>query len=238
MWTRVLSWDQKWVYVVTHFVQKNAKIEPDECTLYSQQNSANNNPNSSPRGSISDGMPRSRRRSLSRASSSSASSPKTKSAICASALSKLVFKNGRITIAPEVMLHAAGLLPPKPKEPVAVQKKHLAEVQMKDAVEDGVPKKEAVYVLEQIDGSDDEGLLGKGHGFGFDEMKLQEWEWERIETERKRGLKIAHHLDKQSALEDEFYPSEALGKHTDGNGIGGVVLTLAQLGKVSRWQFL
>ena len=238
MWTRVLSWDQKWVYVVTHFVKKNAHIEPDECTLYSQQNSRNSSPNSSPRVFVCDGMPLSSRGSLSRAPISSASSPDMKSAICASALSKLVFKNGRITIAPEVMLHAAGLLPPRPEEPVAVQKEHLADLQMRDAVADGVPKKEAVNVLKQIDGSDDEGLLGKGHDFGFDEKKLQEWEWERIETERKRGLRTAHHLEKQSALEDEFYPSEALGKHTDGNGIGGVVLTLAQLGRLSRWQFL
>jgi hypothetical protein len=65
------------------------------------------------------------------------------------------------------------------------------------------------------------------------------WTHDAIEAERLRGLEIAKHLAKQEALENHFnLDTNALGRHTDGTGITGVVTTLAQLGKLSRTHFL
>lgn len=37
MRTRILTWDEKWVYMVTHFVKQGARIDPIEVTLYPKQ---------------------------------------------------------------------------------------------------------------------------------------------------------------------------------------------------------
>lgn len=84
MWTRILSWDEKWIWLVTHFVRKNAS-KPKSYTLYPQQKTQNQ------RGDHKDLDPR--------------------SCVVASSLSKCVFKQGRKTISPEFMLKASGLLP-------------------------------------------------------------------------------------------------------------------------------
>lgn len=70
--TRVLSWDHKWLYLITHFVRPGAiKTE----------------------GSLpADG---------------------TRRDVFASALAKYVFKEGKKTVRPEVVLEASGLLPAK-----------------------------------------------------------------------------------------------------------------------------
>ncbi|KAK5628899.1 hypothetical protein RRF57_004614 [Xylaria bambusicola] len=71
MWSRILSWDRKWLYIVTHYVDKGAvkagaKPEDWEKKIY------------------------------------------------ASAVSKYVFKIGRLTVHPAVLIEASGLLPERP----------------------------------------------------------------------------------------------------------------------------
>jgi hypothetical protein len=84
MSSRILSWDEKWLYIVTYFVSKDATRDKVS-TLYPEQNS---------RQTPSD-IP--------------ASNPhKT---VFATALSKCVFKEGRKTISPEAMLRMSALLP-------------------------------------------------------------------------------------------------------------------------------
>lgn len=63
MWSRILCWDSKWFWVVTHFVDKEGQSEGAERTVF------------------------------------------------ASATSKCVFKKGRLTVRPAVMLRLSGLLP-------------------------------------------------------------------------------------------------------------------------------
>lgn len=94
LWTRVLSWDEKWIYIVTHFVRQGAVI-PSKYTLYPQQNS----------GSEGD-MNR-------RCSDSSVDRVRSNEAVVATALSKCVFKQGRRTVSPAYMLRESGLLPAK-----------------------------------------------------------------------------------------------------------------------------
>ena len=211
IWTRILSWDQKWFYLVTHFVKHGHKIEPTEHSMYPRQDAG------SRRGSTDQEM---------------------NGAICASALSKVVFKNGRITIAPEVMLELAGLLPAKATESEG-KTAELEHAQAKGNKVDSLPNKPAVEVVQNLEGLDtDSGYDGSRDG-SVNEAQVT-WTRERIEQERLRGMEIASTLAAQSKLEEEFTGSEgpALGRHYDGHGIEGVVSTLAQLGKLSNYQLL
>lgn len=91
LWSRTLSWDDKWLYVLTTFVE-NGRIKPKSHYLQREQ----------PRGS-----------SVAAAVSKSTTTPKehdTK-AVHASAISRVVFKKGRKTVPPAEMFRTAGLLP-------------------------------------------------------------------------------------------------------------------------------
>ena len=111
MWSRVLCWDKKWIYIVTHFVKKGA-VKPKAYVL-------------------TDGSWFRKRgyRSVKRSQGEREVKEVDEKAILASAISKYVVKLGRLTIHPEVSLNASGLLPPKPggwatmmgdsKEPIA-----------------------------------------------------------------------------------------------------------------------
>ncbi|CAJ2502208.1 Uu.00g096020.m01.CDS01 [Anthostomella pinea] len=91
-WSRVLGWDRKWMYIVTHFVEKGAV-----------------RPRSWDAGSFgatrkTDGEPQEWERK-----------------IFATAVSKYVFKIGRLTVHPVVVIGESGLLPERPGGWVAVE---------------------------------------------------------------------------------------------------------------------
>ncbi|KUJ11908.1 uncharacterized protein LY89DRAFT_653422 [Mollisia scopiformis] len=99
MWSRLLAWDRKWVYIVTHFVKKGA-VKPKEYIL-------------------TDGSWFGKGKKYQKVNQNGHASEATgedldEKAIFASAISKYVIKLGRLTIHPEVSLEAAGMLPPKP----------------------------------------------------------------------------------------------------------------------------
>ncbi|KAK5218776.1 hypothetical protein LTR72_008716 [Exophiala xenobiotica] len=100
MWTRVLTWDDKWLYLVTHFVKRRSKIEPRRSSLYPEQNTR-----SSEKEMEDDGG------AMFKTQTTDSTCGPAKAPIAASALSKMVFKNARITIRPQEMLQAANLLP-------------------------------------------------------------------------------------------------------------------------------
>jgi hypothetical protein len=87
MWSRILAWDRKWLYMVTHFVPKGLG-RPSEWL-----------------------DPRFGRRNL-KAGKGAVEGWEKK--IHATAVSKYVFKLGRLTIHPAVILDASGLLPERP----------------------------------------------------------------------------------------------------------------------------
>lgn len=99
MWSRVLCWDRKWIYILTHFVKKGA-VRPDGYTL-------------------DDGSFRSRflgargKEPVKEGYNADWEATLNKN-VYASALSKYCCKIGRFTIHPEVTMNASGLLPPKP----------------------------------------------------------------------------------------------------------------------------
>ncbi|KAN0108486.1 hypothetical protein V8E51_008228 [Hyaloscypha variabilis] len=92
MWSRVLCWDRKWLYVITHFVKKGT-VRPSAYIL-------------------TDGTWFGRRGY--KEVHGKKSVEVDEKAIFASAISKYVVKLGRLTIHPEVSLAASGLLPSRP----------------------------------------------------------------------------------------------------------------------------
>ena len=109
MWSRILCWDRKWIYVVSHFVKKGA-VKPTEYSI---------SPPSSLLGSI---FGRKAKKPAKNDlvtehmdGNGHALEPKIPNkAIFASAISKYVMKLGRLTVHPEVVIEASGLLPPRP----------------------------------------------------------------------------------------------------------------------------
>ncbi|CAK7272108.1 hypothetical protein SEPCBS57363_004966 [Sporothrix epigloea] len=87
MWTRVLAWDRKWLYVVTHFVVKG-KVRPASFD--------------------GDGRPA--------REWTAADDANLQKHVIATALSKYVFKLARFTVHPTYLLETSGLLPERPGE--------------------------------------------------------------------------------------------------------------------------
>jgi hypothetical protein len=88
LWTRILAWDRKWLYVVTHFIRRDSRGTTPDVTLYPQQRKASSSEESSPTAG-------------------------GKVTIVTSALSKVVFKDGRKTISPIDMMARSDLVPTK-----------------------------------------------------------------------------------------------------------------------------
>ncbi|KAK1489261.1 hypothetical protein CCUS01_03305 [Colletotrichum cuscutae] len=85
LWTRVLSWDEKWIYLVSHFVKADVFV-PGE---YAMQPGPKEKKNK--HGGIETKDPQ--------------------KAVFASSIARYVFKNGRRTVPPEQALSRCGLLP-------------------------------------------------------------------------------------------------------------------------------
>ncbi|TVY16113.1 Uncharacterized protein LARI1_G005841 [Lachnellula arida] len=201
LWTRVLTWDEKWFYILTHFVRKD-KVVPNKYTLYPQQSSSGGEAEAedSKQSSNADDMP-------------------SNKAIVATALSKCVFKQGRRTVSPALMLKISGLLP--------------AGVKSLDST---------LFPLKPHDGEAASVPSSRSSDSGIEMDDSREMrDLAKIERERVRGMAVAATLSAQGQdpLEMEFTAEgDALGRHTDGAGITGVVSTLAQLAHLKTSQIL
>jgi len=94
MWSRVLTWDRKWVYIVTHFVVQG-KVKPrswDGGSAWGQHGG------------------------LRRAGAANASEEELQKNVIATGISKYVFKLGRFTVHPAYILESSDVLPPRPGE--------------------------------------------------------------------------------------------------------------------------
>jgi hypothetical protein len=94
MWTRLLCWDQKWFYLVTHLV-KPGVAKPPSYTLQPWK--------------------KGKKRNAETAEEEKATREKLNGAIFATALAKYVIKRGRITVPPEQALFDAEMVPAKPE---------------------------------------------------------------------------------------------------------------------------
>ncbi|KAI1764089.1 capsule polysaccharide biosynthesis protein [Hypoxylon sp. FL1150] len=159
MWSRVLSWDRKWLYIVTHFVPKGA-VRPRAWDAGS----------------------------FGATSKSEGKEEDWEKKVFATAISKYVFKVGRLTVHPAVLIGASGMLPERPGGWVTV--------------EDGMaPPSHAVdggAVPEEADGA----------------AEVSEWDWRRTEELRQKGHEFASHFAALDGLQSVFDGGEdgALGK--------------------------
>ncbi|KAI9162780.1 putative thioesterase atnL [Paramyrothecium foliicola] len=86
MWTRIVAWDRKWLYIITHFVKKGA-IKPRSWDAPENFGPTRTSP----------GVPQDWEKK-----------------VFATAISLYIFKIGRLTIPPATMLEGSGLLPERP----------------------------------------------------------------------------------------------------------------------------
>jgi hypothetical protein len=91
IWTRVLTWDDKWMYFVTHFVRADT-VPKRGRGLQQPWKAGGKQWGAGERGDAATGK-----------------SPRSEQALLASALSQCVFKDGRMTVRPEVVVREAGL---------------------------------------------------------------------------------------------------------------------------------
>lgn len=184
VWSRILCWDRKWVYIVSHFVKKG-HVRPKEYTLQPLKAMVTG------RGSAATKL-----ESDAPKVSHGAPPNATNAAIFASGISKYVFKTGRLTIPPHRILEAADLLPPKPSghhTPPATPVPETAE---------GTPldTRTASLFQEVGTGSADEEIDASLLPSCGDEV----WDWTRVENERLRGLKVVELMAGLDSLQDEF----------------------------------
>ena len=147
-------------------------------------------------------------------------------AIIASCLSKLVFKKGRLTIPPEIMLQASGLLPPRPSDLALIETHVLPapkEMKLSQQIFD-IPFKFFETADLLVDSARnalspepisprDKSRSGSPDGT---EGKTIQWSWAKVEEERIRGLTVASKLQGLDGLAGEFTAeADALGKHSD-----------------------
>lgn len=96
VWSRILTWDQKWLYIVTHFVQKGKIIPKASVTeIINDRKPDAKNVNASNRAFK---VPK------------ALSQSDVEHSIFGTSISKCVFKKGRMTVSPNRVLAASGLL--------------------------------------------------------------------------------------------------------------------------------
>lgn len=185
IYTRLLSWDRKWVYVVSHIVEKDA-IKPERYTLQPWRTCK-------PEGS----EPHRADEDLTRF-------------ILATSVSRYVIKKGRLTINPEVVLEGSQLLPPRPS---GVGLPPRADVERECVPTPGTPATPAAGLDASTSLLSATQVTAKLDQIA--EVNDENWTWELMEKERLRGLEIAMHLNKLSGAHDELRAGEVLGKFGD-----------------------
>jgi len=189
MWTRVLSWDRKWIYVVCHFVEAGA-FDPPRYILQ-------------PWKGVRSWMVRGAGGTNTLAVMSDAEKKTLfRKKIYASSISKYVVKKGRLTIPPELVLERSEMLPPRPPG----VKSAFSTPQTTDSPKQETPESGSTLdVFEESLFPDSDGASG------------EEWTWEKCEKMRLKGLKLAQHFDALDGLRETFDGGEdgSMGVFTD-----------------------
>lgn len=229
VWTRVLSWDRKWVYMVSHIVRKGA-IVPRRYVMQpwkkakrasrkstSEDENKNKNKHMNKRGKTMKGKQEGKEQE-------EEEEDLTKH-IFATSVSRYVFKKGRLTLNPEIILERSRLLPPRPEGvglPPRAEAKNFDTTPTSDISTTGAPlvgqEDAGLKGPEAIAGAVSEKLTvagGREFADEEDDIEEEEWTWEAMEQERLRGLKTAIHFDKLNACHNELRGGDVLGEYGD-----------------------
>ncbi|KAJ1326213.1 thioesterase family protein [Microdochium nivale] len=170
MWSRVLAWDRKWMYIITHFVERGV---------------------AKPGKPLPEGWEKK---------------------IHATAVSKYVFKIGRLTVHPAVLVGASGLLPERPGGWVTegsgsdsdngsggTTTPDVVVVNANGSAEATEGTNGAAKPAEPVAEGDSMGVSGSGSG---------EWDWRRTEAELQKGLRYARQFAALDDLHGDFRGAE------------------------------
>ncbi|KAI9703940.1 MAG: hypothetical protein M1820_005722 [Bogoriella megaspora] len=196
IWTRVLSWDRKWIYLISHIV-KRGTVKPSAYVLQSRWGGSKVN-DQGRKFNESERITQKER---------------WKKNIYATSVAKYVVKRGRITIPPELVLERSRLLPRRPQERKEVDisnarldsessaDQSIISVDTIKSVQDSVDLSSAVDNEEQSNkqppAATDSNLRSHAEEDKF-------WDWEACESKRLTGLKLAEIFGGLDALHDEF----------------------------------
>ncbi|TID20243.1 hypothetical protein E2P81_ATG07544 [Venturia nashicola] len=212
IWTRILTWDRKWLYVVSHFVEADT-FAPETYILQPWKKGKKRRVEDLTEGD----------------------KQRLKKNIFASSIAKYVVKKGRLTIPPEMVLERSKMLPPRP-EGVSMLG---AWTPVPSRNPSGSNSPERSFSPDaDIPGTDadtpspspltnsrnlDHGVLAESL---FATAKVEkgqngeEWSWESVQAERIKGLKYAEAYDMLDSLKDIFdvegQPNgEVMGQYAD-----------------------
>lgn len=204
MWTKVLCWDRKWFYIVTFFVEGGA-VKPEGWTLQPWRRGGD--------GGKARVVEREERKGEGEKRKG------THPAIFATGIAKYVCKRGRMTISPEKILQASGLLPPKPAGQGTPPLTASIDSPATGAVEgDEMPMGVASAAkVRDMTSSAAEDLIDAALNVNTAGNEDGQWDWERVESQRQKGLRIAEAWGKTEELGEEFMGEEgmALGRYWD-----------------------
>ncbi|KAL8992248.1 MAG: hypothetical protein Q9169_007250 [Polycauliona sp. 2 TL-2023] len=226
MWTRVLTWDRKWIYTITHFVKKGA-VKPKGWLLQPWRN------NDKTQTHLVEEVGQGRNGGEGKEEGND-KRQSTHPAVFATGIAKYVAKRGRLTIPTELILQNSGLLPPKPKDH---ETPPVSETPAMPVEGDALPSGGAA--MNDITSENAESLIddalkqektldGKG-----ERDDGEEWTWEKVEKKRLEGMQIAEKWNMTEGLSELFDGERgtALGKYWDipetlKGGIGGGIVGL------------
>ncbi|UJO14095.1 putative thioesterase atnL [Fulvia fulva] len=186
IYTRVLTWDRKWLYTISHIVKKGA-IKPDSYVLQPWKNSRKH-----------------------QAAVKKEEQDLTKH-IFATSIARYVFKKGRLTINPEIPLERSRLLPPRPAGIGFPPRDGEASANGTPAI--CTPATPAANGNTQTDVDEVSSRLADVAHTA--QLADDSWTWDDMEKERLRGLELATHFDALNAGHGELRGGDVLGKYGD-----------------------
>ncbi|OJD31493.1 capsule polysaccharide biosynthesis protein [Diplodia corticola] len=175
IWTRLLCWDRKWLYLVSHLVRPGVAEPPASYTLqpWRRRRGGGGGGGGGGRGKKDEDEDEEARRK------------KLNAAVYATSIAKYVVKKGRWTVPAEQALLNSGLLPgPRPQE--------LGSLESNADSPPPPPPVAAAATSGAVDGSYVLPTLAPRAGDDDDAADDQcELTWPEIEAERQRGMKLA-----------------------------------------------
>ncbi len=191
MWTRILTWDDKWLYLVTHFVQAG-RVKP---TTYSLQPWKKK---TVVPGSKTDNKSSSSSRNSNSNSNKQDDETTPHPAILATSVARYVFKQGRWSIPPDTVLATARLLAAKPPVQEVADSRSAASSSVDDSTAAAAAARTTSprFVSSSTTTADPTSHLLAPT---FDAT-----DWTAIEEERRRGMRLAEMLAGLDGLHGEF----------------------------------
>ncbi|KAI9700117.1 MAG: hypothetical protein M1836_002651 [Candelina mexicana] len=197
IWSRVLAWDQKWMYIVSHFVKKGV-VKSKGYTL--QQGKAGKGWATWFRRRSKIGLKHEQNELFKgpTISSETFAEDPLYPAIFATAISKYVFKINRRTIPPETILSSSDLLPPKPIPTDKTDPEQLSSPSPSPPSEKGSPPSDplssGLATASNLTSPSSPSKSDDVPQTQSNTSNSDTWDWDRVEKERLKGLDIAQSL--------------------------------------------